>query len=206
MPQPPFGRWGFFMSGINLTQRGNVMNTNSNPLTTPLQSGGYIAEDLPLITYANNTFQTDSPMSLDQLCRSVALILEQRFKRETVLTTPALTSAYLIAKLANYEREVFSCIYLDNQHGIIAYEELFYGTIDGASVYPREIVKSCLKHNSAAVIFAHNHPSGTLDPSQADKAITERLKTALATVDIRVLDHVIVGGSATTSFAEKGLI
>jgi len=183
------------------------MKTKSTVLTANTsEQRHYIAEDLPLVPYGNNQFETALPMSLTQLCASMSLLLALEFKRDDALTSPELTRDYLVAKLAQSEREIFSCLYLDNQHRVIAYEALFYGTIDGASVYPREVVKSCLQHNAAAVIFAHNHPSGTLEPSQADKAITERLKTALATVDIRVLDHIIVGGSATTSFAEKGLI
>jgi DNA repair protein RadC len=96
-------------------------------------------------------------------------------------------------------------MFLDNQHHLISFEELFFGTIDSASVYPREVVKAALKTNAAAVIFAHNHPSGDATPSQADKRITQRLKDALALVDIRVLDHIVIGDSAV-SFAERGLL
>jgi len=166
----------------------------------------YIAEDLPLVQYSDNQFETATPLSLEQLCRCISLLLESRFSHEHTLVSPALTRHYLTSKLAPCEQEVFSCIYLNNQHAVIAYEELFYGTIDGANVYPREVVKACLKHNAAAVIFSHNHPSGITVPSIADKAITERLKAALATVDIRVLDHVIVGGANTYSFADNGLL
>jgi DNA repair protein RadC len=95
---------------------------------------------------------------------------------------------------------------MDNQHRLIKYEELFFGTIDGASVHPREVVKHALKHNAAAVIFAHNHPSGVAEPSQADQRITDRLKSALLLVDVRVLDHMIVGDREVLSFAEKGLL
>jgi DNA repair protein RadC len=97
-------------------------------------------------------------------------------------------------------------MYLDNQHRLISYEELFFGTIDGASVHPREVVKRVLKHNAAAVIFAHNHPSGVAEPSQADRRITDRLKSALLLVDVRVLDHMIVGDQEVLSFAERGLL
>jgi len=166
----------------------------------------FVAENIPLSQYGENQFQTTAPMSLQQLCSAMSLLLDNHFKRESVLTSPEMTKDYLVAKLAQCESEVFSCIHLDNQHQVIAYEELFYGTIDGASVYPRDVVKSCLQHNSAAVIFAHNHPSGISNPSRADESITKRLKTALETVDIRVLDHIIVGGSGTTSLAEKGLL
>ena len=101
---------------------------------------------------------------------------------------------------------MFCCLHLDNRHRLIAFDELFRGTIDGASVHPREVVKQALARNAAAVILAHNHPSGVAEPSQADELITHRLKEALALVDIRLLDHVIVGDGSCLSFAEKGLI
>lgn len=113
---------------------------------------------------------------------------------------------YLSAKLAGLEHEVFAVLFLDTQHRLIAYSEMFRGTIDSASVYPREVLKEVLKLNAAAVILAHNHPSGNPEPSQADKALTQRLKDALAMVDVRTLDHVIVAGGDTASFAELGLI
>jgi DNA repair protein RadC len=97
------------------------------------------------------------------------------------------------------------CLFLDNRNRVITFEKMFYGTIDGASVYPREVVRMALKTNAAAVIFAHNHPSGVAEPSQADEQITQRLKEALALVDIRVLDHLIVGDEVV-SFAERGLL
>jgi len=124
----------------------------------------------------------------------------------TTYTNPSAVSSYLPIKLANQEREVFACLFLDNQHRLIQYEELFKGTIDSANVYPREVVKAALQHNAAAVIFAHNHPSGLATPSEADKRITERLKTALDTVDIRTLDHFVIGHNESVSFAEKGLL
>ena len=101
---------------------------------------------------------------------------------------------------------MFTCLYLDNQHRVVKLEELFSGTIDGAAVYPREVVKRCLRHNAAAVIFAHNHPSGVAEPSQADIAITRRLAAALNTIDVRVLDHIVVGRNEAVSFAERGLM
>ncbi len=132
--------------------------------------------------------------------------LECRCRRGDVMGDPSSTRAFLKGKLRGYEREVFAVMYLDNQHRLIAWEELFFGTIDGASVHPREVVKQVLEHNAAAVIFAHNHPSGVAEPSQADRRITERLKAALLLVDVRVLDHMIVGDSEVLSFAERGLI
>lgn len=122
-----------------------------------------------------------------------------------VYSSPDMVKRYLQTKLAAQQREVFACLWLDNKHQFLAYEELFQGTIDGASVYPREVVKAALHHNAAAVILCHNHPSGISEPSEADKRITRRLADALALIDIRVLDHVIVGTSAY-SFAEHGLI
>ena len=127
-------------------------------------------------------------------------------QRGNALTSPEITRSYLSAQLRGYSYEVFACLFLDNQHRVIQLDELFRGTIDGASVYPREVVKQALHHNAAAVIFAHNHPSGVTEPSQADKQITEKLKKALDLFDIRVLDHFIIGDGEPYSFAEHGLI
>tara|TARA_R110002124_G_scaffold248853_2_gene413979 strand:- start:12772 stop:13260 length:489 start_codon:yes stop_codon:yes gene_type:complete len=133
-------------------------------------------------------------------------ILEARFKRSNYLTSPQHVKSYLIATLANEEREVFGLILLDSQHGVLGFERLFYGTIDSASVYPREVVKTVLNANAAAVILAHNHPSGNPEPSQADIALTKRLHDALRTVDVRLLDHLVIGGTDAVSFAERGLL
>lgn len=122
------------------------------------------------------------------------------------LDSPRATCKFLTAKLRDLEHEVFCCLYLDKRHRLIEFEEVFRGTIDGASVHPREIVKLALKHNSAAVIVAHNHPSGIAEPSQADEFITHRVKDALALVDIRLLDHVIVGDGISVSLAERGML
>jgi len=127
-------------------------------------------------------------------------------QRGDALTSPEITRAYLSAQLRGYRYEVFACLFLDNQHRVLQWEELFRGTIDGASVYPREVAKRALFHHAAAVIFAHNHPSGINEPSQADRQITDKLKQALALFDIRVLDHFIVGDGQPYSFAEHGLI
>lgn len=132
--------------------------------------------------------------------------LESTLTRGDALNDASSTKQYLQQRLRHYSHEVFACLFLDNKHRMIAFEELFRGTIDGANVYPREVVKQALAHNAAAVIFAHNHPSGVAEPSQADFAITERLKAALNTVDIRVLDHIVVGDGETVSFAEIGLL
>jgi len=129
----------------------------------------------------------------------------ETLKRSDCLTNPAETVSYLRNQLRDRPYEVFACLMLDNRNRVIAFREMFRGTIDGASVYPREVVKQALADNAAGVIFAHNHPSGVAEPSQADIQITERLKKALALVDIRVLDHVIIGEQAVC-FSERGLI
>jgi len=127
-------------------------------------------------------------------------------QRGSALTSPDETRAFLCGQLGGHPHEVFACLFLDNQHRVIAWEELFRGTIDCASVYPREVVKRALHHNAAAVIFAHNHPSGINEPSAADRLLTDKLKNALGLVDIRVLDHFIVGDGKPYSFAEHGLL
>lgn len=132
--------------------------------------------------------------------------LAQELERSDALTSPQLTQRYLLSQLRDRSHEVFACLFLDNQHRVIRYQELFHGTLDGAAVYPREVVKQALALNAAAVILAHNHPSGIAEPSQSDKAITERLQQALGLMDIRVLDHLVVGDSYCVSFAERGWI
>ncbi|WP_058555426.1 DNA repair protein RadC [Thiohalocapsa sp. ML1] len=139
------------------------------------------------------------------------LELSQRYLRSEiserdVLTSPEATRNYLKSKLRVYAHEVFACLFLDNHHRVIEYRELFRGTIDGASVHPREVVREAMRWNAAAVIFAHNHPSGVAEPSQSDVRITERLRDALALVDVRVLDHIVIGEGGGTSFAERGLL
>ncbi len=124
----------------------------------------------------------------------------------TSIRSPADTEKFLQAKLGHLEHEVFCCIFLDNRHRVLDFQELFRGTIDGTSVYPREVVKEALKLNAAAVILAHNHPSGESEPSQADERITKRLKSALDLVDIRLLDHLVVGSNTATSLASRGLL
>lgn len=132
--------------------------------------------------------------------------LEQSLTRQDVMSNPATTRRFLTARLRHLRHEVFACLFLDSQHRVIAFRELFRGTIDGASVYPREVVAEALAHNAAALILAHNHPSGVAEPSLADRQITRRLADALALLDIRVLDHVVIGDGETVSFAERGLL
>jgi len=131
--------------------------------------------------------------------------LFESLQRGHALSSPQETRQYLSDCLRDYQHEVFAALFMDQRHRVICFEELFTGTIDGASVYPREVVKKALQHNAAAIIFAHNHPSGVAEPSSADKHITKRLQDALALVDIRVLDHFVVGDEVI-SFAERGLI
>jgi DNA repair protein RadC len=126
--------------------------------------------------------------------------------RGDAIRSPADTEAYLQARLQHLGHELFCCLYLDNRHRVLAFVELFRGTIDGTSVYPREVVKEALAINAAAVILAHNHPSGVAEPSQADERITRRLRSALELVDIRLLDHLIIGDGQATSMAGRGLI
>jgi DNA repair protein RadC len=130
--------------------------------------------------------------------------LYETLRRSDVLGSPGDTRRYLLARLRDYPHEVFACLFLDNRHRVIEFAELFRGTIDGTSVHPREVVKQALSYNAAAVIFAHNHPSGVAEPSTSDYRLTQRLKDALNLVEIRVLDHVVVGDGYTVSFAERG--
>ncbi len=131
--------------------------------------------------------------------------INARFSKGTTIASPAATQEYLRLKLAHLEHEVFAVLWLDNRHRVIAFDELFRGTIDGASVHPREVVKSALLRNAAACILCHNHPSGVAEPSQADRKITQRIQETLNLVDVRTLDHVIVA-ERSYSFAEHGLI
>jgi DNA repair protein RadC len=140
-----------------------------------------------------------------------ALELARRHFREALRVGPALgapdtTRSFLLAQLRDRPYEVFCCLYLDSRHRLLAFEELFRGTIDRAGVHPREVLRATLTHNAAAVIFAHNHPSGVLEPSQADELITRRLRDALGLIDVAVLDHFIIGDGSCFSFAEAGLI
>lgn len=132
--------------------------------------------------------------------------LAEGLKRDSALESPQQVRDYLKARLRHEPHEIFGCLFLDTRHRVLAFEALFHGTIDGASVYPRQVVKRALAHNAAAVILTHNHPSGIAEPSQADRLLTTRLKDALALVDVRVLDHFIVGDEEPLSMAELGLM
>jgi len=162
--------------------------------------------DISLVRDANGSYTFDRALTEEEILHVAEEILAARLSPGCVLANPNDSRSYLRARLATREQEVFACLFLDNRHRVISFDELFYGTIDGTSVHPREVVKRALAHNAAAVILAHNHPSGVAEPSRADETLTRRLQDALALVDIRVLDHIVVGGTETISFAERGLL
>ena len=159
-----------------------------------------------LLNDDTGTYTAGRPVSADEILEQATRILEERFKPGTKIRSPDDTKEFLRGKLVDLEHEVFCGVFLNNRHVVLAFEELFRGTIDGTSVYPREVVKRALELNAAALILAHNHPSGVAEPSQADERITTRLQSALELVDIRLLDHIVIGGSETTSLAARGLI
>jgi DNA repair protein RadC len=146
------------------------------------------------------------PGEIDSLLDLALKVLAHRHRRGEPLTSPEATRAYLRLKIAERQYEVFGCVFLDNRHRILAFEELFRGTINGASVHPRVVLQRVLQINAAAVILVHNHPSGVAEPSMADQRITQRLKNGLALVDVRVLDHFVVTAEDSVSFAERGLL
>jgi DNA repair protein RadC len=146
------------------------------------------------------------PATSEEILSAARSVLARAVRRGVSLDSPRAVRDYLSVTLGNRAHEIFGVIYVDNRHRLIEWQELFRGTLDGASVYPREVVKEALARNAAACILVHNHPSGVAEPSQADELITRRLKEALALVEIRVLDHLVVGGGELVSFAERGLV
>ena len=132
--------------------------------------------------------------------------LHEMLVRGNPIESPEVTEQYLKSVLRDHPHEVFACLFLDTRHRVIAFEELFYGTIDGATVYPRVVAEKALRHGAAALIAAHNHPSGVSEPSLADQAITRRLKDALALLDIRLLDHFVIGDGRPVSMAARGML
>lgn len=200
--------------------------TASELLAIVLQSGNASANALQLAQQLITEFgslrgllQADAPTLTHQqgigparvaLLKAIQELARRYFTEKLTIGrtigSPADTRQFLRAQLRDLQHEVFCCMYLDNRHRVLGFEELFRGTIDGTSVYPREVVKQALKYNAAALIVAHNHPSGVAEPSQADEQITRRLSAALALVDIRLLDHIIVGDGDATSLAGRGLL
>jgi DNA repair protein RadC len=146
------------------------------------------------------------PATSEEVLKAAKQVIGHRVRRGTALTSPEVVRDYLRTKLATLEHEVFVTLLLDSQHRLIQYIELFRGTLAQTSVYPREVVKVALAHNAAAMILAHNHPSGVAEPSRADELLTQALKQALSLVDVRVLDHFVVAGADIVSFAERGLL
>ena len=150
------------------------------------------------------TYRVEGDVTDAQLLHLAKLLARRKLRKGSKMTEPDKVNRCLQTLLLDYPYEVFGTLLLDNRHRVIAFDELFRGTIDSASVYPREVIKHAIEHNAAAVILVHNHPSGDPEPSEADRRITQRLKEALGLVDIRVLDHVVVGYEGYTSFAERG--
>jgi DNA repair protein RadC len=146
------------------------------------------------------------PASKEEIVKAARDVMSRKVRRGTSLSSPQLVQDFLTVKLGDLEHEIFCVMLLDKRLRLIEYVELFRGTIDGASVHPREVVKLALSKNAAAVVLAHPHPSGIAEPSQADELITSRLRDALGLVDIRIVDHLIVAGGSVVSFAQRGLI
>ena len=155
---------------------------------------------------ATGTYLVDSPVSEADILLMAQQLASQRLRRGRSLTAPHAVFGHLQTLMADYEHEVFALLMVDSKHRVLAFKELFRGTLDAASVYPREVVKLCLEHNSAAVILVHNHPSGDPEPSQADLTLTRKLQDALNLVDIRTLDHIVVGSEGCVSLAERGYL
>lgn len=161
----------------------------------------------PSVLYVREAAGQYRKASVDEILGAATSVLEQRLLRSRVaMTSPQVVKDYLVTRLGSLQHEVFGVVFLDSQHGVIAVEQLFRGTLSQTSVYPREVLKESLARNAAALILWHNHPSGSPEPSRADEFLTTTLKAALAFIDVRVLDHMIVAGNKVTSFAERGLM
>lgn len=150
------------------------------------------------------TFQ--GPMNETEILAAAEDILARRLERDGALGNPRDTVDFLRMRIGHLPHEEFHIVYLDNRHRVLGVEKLFNGTVDGASVHPREVVRAVLRANAQAVILAHNHPSGVPEPSAADRAITKTLREALALIEVRVLDHIVIGATSSVSFAERGLL
>ena len=153
---------------------------------------------------ATGTYLVDSPVSEADILLMAQQLASQRLRRGRSLTSPKAVFNHLQTLLGDYEHEVFALLLLDSKHRILTFQELFRGTLDATGVYPREVVKICLEFNAAAVILVHNHPSGDPEPSQADRTLTRKLQDALNLIDIRTLDHIVVGSEGCVSMADRG--
>ena len=154
----------------------------------------------------NGTYLVESPVTENDILLMAKQLASLRLRKGRALTSPKEVFSHLQALLADYEHEVFALLMLDSRHRVIAFEEVFRGTLDGASVYPREVVKIALEHNAAAMILVHNHPSGDPEPSMADRNLTTKLQDVLNLVGVRTLDHVVVGQEDCVSLAERGYL
>ena len=166
-------------------------------------SSSFVSSSSLLVCDATDTYR---PASADEVLQQARLVLSRRVRRGAAFESPARVKEFLLVQLAALGHEVFCVAFVDAQHRLLAFREMFRGTLTQTSVYPREVVKAALELNAAAVVLAHNHPSGSVEPSRADELLTQTLKSALALVDVRVLDHFIVGDDSAMSFAERGLI
>lgn len=162
---------------------------------------------MPLIMDAAGHYRARGSITPDEILNTAALITQARIiNAGEALTDPSCAERLFVARLRHLESEEFHVAYLNTRHRVIAVETLFRGTVDGAEVHPREVVRCALKHNAAALVVAHNHPSGSPEPSAADRAVTARLKQALALVDIRLLDHFVIGNPGAISLASRGWV
>ena len=158
------------------------------------------------IDETNGTYMVASPVTEKDILIMARRLAKNRLAKGCSIERPSSAFIYLQALMGSYENEVFGSLFLDNQHRIICFEELFRGTLNVTNIHPREVVKRALAVNAAAVIFVHNHPSGEPEPSEADKKITVQLRETLNLIDVRVLDHIVVGAKACISMAERGLV
>ena len=186
-----------------------IEETEVQPMTQHFESKGYeVRSELawePVIPHSQPP-TLGAADSQQATIREAIGILESRLRTTKAFTSPSDVKQFCQLHIAGEKDEYFCCMFLDSQHRLIAFEKLFRGTVDGASVYPRVVVRRALELNAAAIVFFHNHPSGVAEPSNADEAITRRLKAALGLVDIRVLDHIVVSAGESVSFAERGLL
>ena len=188
------------VAGTNVLQHAQQLLDTFGGLAGLLQAG---ADDLKRVKGLGGSAKRAQLVAVLELARRA---MAEQLAERTVFEAPDSVKRYLQLHLAGRPHEVFAVLFLDSQHRLIALEELFRGTLNQTSVYPREVVQRALHHHAAALVLAHNHPSGSVEPSRADEALTQRLKAALALVDVRVLDHVIVGPGQALSMAERGLV
>lgn len=173
------------------------MSSSSTP------SSAVVATDALLVRDVDSQYR---PALAEEVLNHARRVLAHRVRRGATMSSPQAVKDHLRLEIGMLEHEVFCVLFLDAQHRIIALKQMFRGTVTQTSVYPREVVKEALSLNAAAVILAHNHPSGAVEPSRADEYLTQTLKTALVLVDVRVLDHLVVAGADVCSFAERGLL